>query len=57
MGENRAQTKETVHFISFCASMRIGGPTSKSKSAQAKEKTHFQQIKGRHMDPRAHMTC
>jgi hypothetical protein len=38
MGEYHAQTKENIHFKSFYASMRIGGPTSLNKSAQAQEK-------------------
>jgi hypothetical protein len=34
MEENRAQTKEKVHYRAFYASTRIGGPSSRSKSTQ-----------------------
>ena len=35
--------KVKIHFRECYTSMRIRGPTSRSKSAQAQEKTHFRQ--------------
>jgi len=43
MEGNHAQMKPKVHFRACYTSMRIRGPTSRSKSAQAQEKTHFRQ--------------
>ena len=43
MEGNHAQMKPTLQFRACYTSMRIRGPTSRSKSAQAQEKTHFRQ--------------
>ena len=43
MEGNHAQMKPTVQFRACYISMRIREPTSRSKSAQAQEKTHFRQ--------------
>ena len=43
MEGNHAQMKPKVHFRACYTSMGIRGPTSRSKSAQAQEKTHFRQ--------------
>ena len=43
MEGNHAQMKPTLQFRACYTSMRIREPTSRSKSAQAEEKTHFRQ--------------
>src|SRR6185369_11325413 len=43
MEGNHAQMKPTKQFRACYTSMRIREPTSRSKSAQAQEKTHFRQ--------------
>ena len=43
MEGNHAQMKPTLQFRACYTSMRIIEPTSRSKSAQAQEKTHFRQ--------------
>ena len=43
MERNHAQMKPTLQFRACYTSMRIREPTSRSKSAQAQEKTHFRQ--------------
>ena len=43
MEGNHAQMKPTLQFRACYTRMRIREPTSRSKSAQAQEKTHFRQ--------------
>ena len=43
MEGNNAQINPTLQFRACYMSMRIREPTSRSKSAQAQEKTHFRQ--------------
>ena len=43
MEGNHVQMKPTLQFRACYMSMRIREPTSRSKSAQAQEKTHFRQ--------------
>ena len=43
MEGNHAQMNPKVHFRACYTSMGIRGPTSRSKSTQAQEKTHFRQ--------------
>ena len=43
MEGNHAQMKPTLQFRACYMSMRIREPTSRSKSTQAQEKTHFRQ--------------
>ena len=56
MEGNHAQMKPTVQFRACYMSMRIRGPTSGSKSAQAQEKTHFQQNQKQTQGSKGQMT-
>ena len=48
--------KPKVHFRACYTSMRIRGPTSRSKSAQAQEKTHFRQNQKQTQGSKGQMT-
>ena len=53
---NHAQMNPKVHFRACYTSMGIRGPTSRSKSAQAQEKTHFRQNQKQTQRSKSQMT-
>ena len=56
MEGNHAQMKPIVQFRACYTSMRIREPTSRSKSAQAQEKTHFRQNQKQTQGSKGQMT-
>ena len=56
MERNHAQMKPTLQFRACYMSMRIREPTSRSKSAQAQEKTHFRQNQKQTQGSKGQMT-
>ena len=56
MERNHAQMKQKVHFRACYMSIGIRGLTSRSKSAQAQEKTHFRQNQKQTQGSKGQMT-